>query len=496
MKGKLIIILMVLLSGGPVNAAVKLDFSTVDMLTYRYYREKKWDSVIVIGKQSLRQDIDYYFLRVRMGIAYFEKTEYFPAAVHLKKARQFNSGDPEVANYLYLAYVYSNRTQEAHLLRAAMIPGAQDYSGKKQGFLEQLHFETGYTISSDRSPDNLATLSENDSIYGEQDLYGNSFYCNLGLKLRVSNRVGLTLAYNYLNFDKTKYIQYGRGEDHLESITDTSWGRIYNYSFPWVMYDTSFRYQVAQNEAYISATVAIPWELKIQPAFHWLHVSYNMINPGFHRDTIQDTAYYTSIDNRYYTFPYTRLIYTFERKDTSFNNYLASLRISKDLGRFSLSVSGSWSNLNGMTQKQAGMSVTWFPLGNLNLYSTTAVTGFFQDKESRLLFSEVLGARITRRLWGEANYYYGDYTNANIFNGSVVYNNSDIIDYRAGATLVYEIGKHIQLSLIYQYFRKESKQYYYIKVVDPDTKKINEMQQSQNNPYNTNTIIGGITWKL
>jgi hypothetical protein len=232
------------------------------------------------------------------------------------------------------------------------------------------------------------------------------------------------------------------------------------------------------------------------PAFHWIHDSYTAINPSYRWDTVQDTAFYTSFDNTWHTFLYPRVIYSFDRKDTSFNNFVAALRISKDLGRFSLAFSGSWSNLNGKTQKQAGIMLTYYPLGNLDFYGTTSMTVFFQGNDSRLLLSQVLGVKITPWLWGEANFYFGNYTNANIFNGSIVYNYSDIIDYRGGGTLVFVVSKHIQLSLNYQYFRKESQQLYYIKTHDPDTGKINEIPQIKNNPYNTNTLIGGITWKL
>ena len=124
------------------------------------------------------------------------------------------------------------------------------------------------------------------------------------------------------------------------------------------------------------------------------------------------------------------------------------------------------------------------------------MTGFFQGSESRILLSQVLGGRLTPWMWGEANFNYGDYTNANIANGAIVYNNSDKIDYRAGGTLTFVLGKHIQLSLIYQYFRKESQQIYYIKSQDPVSHEIREVQQTQYNKYNSNTLIGGITWKL
>jgi len=458
-KFAIIFIFLAWLTAWPVYASARLDFQTVDMLTYRCYNEQKWDSVILVGKQALRQKIDYYYLRVRMGIAYYEKHEYFSAAIHLEKARQFNSGDPFVNKHLYWAYMYTNRNEEANLFEASLPAAERDTTGSKPGFLEQVHFETGFTLSSDRAPKNLQTLMGKDSIYGEQDLYGNSIYEDLSLNLRVSNRLGFTLAYNFLNFNKTKYIQNNRGPAHFDSIADTS-----------------YNYHMSQHEAHIAVLITLPWGLKVMPAFHWIYVSYTMINTLFRPPSGT-------------TLPPP----PFTRKDTTYNNFLAALEISKDIGRFNIALSGSWSNLNGMSQEQAGLALTYYPLGNLSFYGTTAATGFFQSTDSRLLLSQALGGKFTSWLWGEVNFYYGDYTNANIFNGSIVYNNSDIVDYRAGATLNFIVSRHIQLSLIYQYFRKESQQIYYTKTQDPMPKPV---QQTKNNPYYTNTLIGGITWKL
>lgn len=492
MKSLFFLFILVLFIAKVANSATKLDFRTVDELTCRYYNEQKWDSVIGIGKKALRQDIDYYYLRVRMGISYFKKREYFPAVTHLKKAREFNSGDPVITDYLYRSYLYSNRCEEAELLKGKMPKDTKETENLTSGFVEHIHFEGGYTLSSDNAHKTLPYLMGKDSIYGEQDLYGNSLYANLGLKLRVSKRIGLSLAYNYLDFSKTKYIQYG----HFEGIADSSWGKNYLYSFPWVIHDTSFSYKVSQHEAHISATVALPWGLKVMPSFHFIHVGYTLTNASYTTKTMQDTTFYTAYDNTYHTFPFTRSLYSFDQKDTSFNNYVVALRATKDLGIFNIGLSGSWSNLNNKKQIQAGVSLTYYPLGNLNLYGTTTITGFFQGKEKRLLLSQVVGAKVTPWCWVEGNFYWGDYTNTNIFNGSIVYNNSDKIDYCAGATLIFIVGRHLQLSLVYQYFRKESLQFYYIKIEDTVTHEINEIPQIKNNSYNTNTIIGGITWKL
>lgn len=475
-------------------AGTKLDFTTVDQLTYRCFEEKKWDSVIVVGKQALRQDIDYYYLRVRMGISYYEKQEYIHAVVHLTKARRFNSGDPMVTDYLYRAYVFANRNEEADLLRSAL-PGNQT-TNTGNSFLEKVHFESGYTFSSDNSPKNSRNIMGKDSIYGERDLYGYNLYENLALRIKLSKRVRIDLAYNYLNFSKTKYVQYGRPEAHRDSIIDNQFSRDYFYSFPWMMHNMDFQYQVKQHEVHLGASIELPDGFTILPAVHFIHVSYTLLKTGYRTDSISDTAFFLKVDNSYHLFTYPSLVYSFSQKDTSFNNWVAALTITKDLGIFNLGLSGSWSNLNHSTQYQAGLTLTYYPLGNLNFYGTSSVTGFFQGKDTRLLLSQAIGGRVFPWMWIEGNLCYGDYTNANIFNGSVVYNSTGVIDYRAGANLDFVVSRHIVLSLIYQYFQKESQQLFYVRTPNPLPQVHTEMPVTKNNPYNTNTIIGGITWKL
>jgi hypothetical protein len=490
MKRILIPVFMLVSFLGPMMlySQVKPDFKALDSLTYRLYLEKKWDSLVITGKQALHGNLDYYYLRARLGIACFEKRQYITAISHLTKARQFNSGDPLLAEYLYYALLYANRKEDAMVLWSSLTDEAKKKTSLINGIVQEVHLEGGYTISSDRSPGNLSDLSGKDSLYGEQDLYGNNTYGNIGLKLRISRRIGLMLSYNYFNFSKTKYFQYGRYEDHFLGTADSTWGRDYLYSFPFVRYDTSFRYNVHQNDFHLGITIGLPGGFKVMPAFHLINVHHTLINAKFSMNTVQDTDYYKKKHDSTFFFPFDRVSYTYDQNDTSFYNYLVGLNITKDWGIFNIGLSGSWSNLNHKKQKQAGIALTYYPMGNLDFYGITTVTGLFQGKDKRLLLGQVLGAKITPWLWMEGNIYYGDYTNANIFNGSIVYNNTDKMDYNAGASLIFLTKKHIQFSLIYQYYKKESQQFIY----DETSGRLN----IQNNPYNTQSIIGGITWKL
>jgi len=476
-------------------AATSASQEQVDMLTYRYYMEKKWDSVIMVGKQALHDDIDFYYLRVRMGLAYYEKTKFIPASAHLKKAREFDATDPVIADYLYYAYLFSNQTEEAQILKASLPRKADADNRSSDGFMNLVNFESGYTFSSNNELKVKPPLMGTDSVYGETDLYGNYLYEHLGLKFNLSKRIGLTVSYSYLNFSKTKYIQYARVEDHLLGPpSDSSWGKYYHYSFPRVTYDTSFQYHINQHELHAGLTWYLNGGFRIMPVVHAIMVSYPVVKASASLVTVTDTGYYLNQTHEYVTFPFTRTIYSYNHSDTSFVNYLAGVAVSKQAGRVNIGLSASYSNINKKKQIEAGASVTWLPFGNLNLYSTTSAWYFSQGNDKRFLWSQLIGGKITSWCWAEGSFYYGDFTNANIMNGSVIYNNSDVIDYRTSANLYFYAGKHLQFSLIYQYARKESKQYFY--TLDSSTSEVSSKPSVSLNPYFINTVIAGITWKF
>lgn len=470
------------------------DFKSTEAKTLLFYQEKQWDSLIATGKSALKNDIDYYFLRFRMGMAYYEKQKYVSAADHFARSLQFNSSDPLAREYLYYSYLYSARPEDANALVTVMPDYLRQKLQVKNNILSNINFEAGYTFSSDNKKKSHPDLMKSDSIYGEQDLYGNSFYGHLDFTLQASDHVTFLVAYTYLNFLKTKYFQYARVEDHLESVINTSWGKLYQYSFPNVAYDTNFTYRVSQHEAHLSSTVVLPEGFKIMPAFHMVNLSFTNYTVQYSRQTVQDTSYYLSSDQSYHTFPFTRDIYTYVQKDTSFNNYLGALAITKDFSIFTVGLFGSYSGLNHKTQTQVGWSFSYYPLGNLDLYGNTTAMAFFEEHDSRMIFQQTIGGKVFPKLWMEGSAIIGDLTNANISNGFIVYNNTDKINFRLGANLIYVLSKHLQLSLIYQFFRKESSALYYI--YDPPGQKSTVTSLTETNKYQTHTIIGGIKWKL
>lgn len=480
---------------GSVHAREKLDTRMVDSITYQLYLEKSWDDLIQVGKEALNQDIDYFYLRVRIGVAYFELKKYIVAAEHFSKAYQFNSSDAFTNEYLYLSLLYANRPGDAAIIADKLDQGTRTKLNAKRTVVDQVCIEAGPTINPGFNNKTHQNLMGSDGIYGETDQYGNSFYSHADITFNLCKFMNLTVGYSYLDFQKRKTIQNVYYTDRLDSTVTTLWGYQNYYSFPKINTDTTYSYKMRQDEVYLASTFRPSASFRVTPYFHLIHVRYSNLQVQYQANTVQDTSYFLASDSSYHTFPFTRSVYKYPQTDTSFYNYVVGISLYHDFSRVTIGLFGSYSNLNNQKQGQAGYSITYFPLGNLNLYGTLSFTGFVQGTDARILTESRVGGKIASWLWLEGNLLYGDYTNSNISNGFVVFNNSDKIRYRAGGNLTFVASKHLQISVIYQFFSKENAILYYTW----DTTTVNELTataQTRYQKYSTHTIIGGITWKL
>jgi len=473
--------------------AYALDFRTVDFQTSRLFNEQKWDSVISIGKEALHENIDYFYLRQRMGISYYHLGRYFPAIEHLEKAGKFNSSDPVTREYLYLSYAAAGREDNARALAPSLDKETKQRLRIRNNVFDQVDAEGGAILSSENEIKDNPYLMGKDSIAGEKDVYRNSYYGHLGINLNIGSRVSVYACYNYMDFLKVKYFQNAEPGNTLVKIADSVLGKQYIYSHSRVANDTSFQYNMTQHEAYLSVSVILPKGFRIRPAFHFLNVRYTNINVHHTQQTIMDTARYMTRPPGYILVPFVKITDSYTQSDTSFGNYLGSLAIDWDIKVFRLTLSGSISNLNAKTQTQGGFSLTYYPLGSAGFYGVSAVTAFFESGKSRLIFQQTLGGEVLKRLWIEGMVISGYLSDANLSNGYLVYNITDAYNYGAGANLSYYFSKHLGISFTYQFFNKESTTTYMLPNPEGPGRPV---PATTNSNYYTNTLIGGIKWKL
>ncbi|HYW94356.1 MAG TPA: hypothetical protein VE870_02070, partial [Bacteroidales bacterium] len=97
----------------PLSAQQQDAFFRFDSLTYRQYLDHDWKNLIKTSKEAFAQGFDYYYLRMRAGIAQYERGNYMKAFPQFRKALAFNSIDVAAREYMYYTLSRSGRQQDA-----------------------------------------------------------------------------------------------------------------------------------------------------------------------------------------------------------------------------------------------------------------------------------------------------------------------------------------------------------------------------------------------
>ena len=420
----------------------------IEQKTMELFQNKQYKRLIFVGEEAISNKTDYFYLRYRIGVAYYELGNYRMAAYHLEKALFFNSDDAFTLEYLYYSYNISCRTSDANFLIFKMTDELKEKINYKTKFICSVYMEGGISVSNIFAKNSNIDFDGPTNIYGETDMSGKILYGHLGLKHEILPFLSFYHGFSRIQIDKRKII------------------RINNK-------DTISNYSLTQNEYYINSGIQLKRGLKLTPAFHYISVKSNTIK----YDLTQ--------------FP------PFSNYSLNLSNFVLSLAISKEYKRFSFNFFTTYSNLNSAIQIQGGTSISYFPFGNLNLYSNTSLVYFNQKitiaqgqsniKENRFIFDQMIGLKLNSKLWTETSVTLGNLSNYNEKNAFIVYNIADKINFKAGISFIYSLSSKIELSLCYQLLNRESN---YNTYTDPVTVQINTTN------YQNNTLIGGIKWKF
>jgi len=165
-----------------VSAQDTLSQASVDEKSYRLYTNKNWAELIIYGNTALAKGIDYYYLRMRIGTAYYENKNYVKAAHNFEKALKFNSGDADALEYLYYCYIYTNQFEQARWLSKSFSKGvAKEMKTDSLAGVSFILFEGGVRTS-DSSTE-----------------FKPGYYGQLGLEHYIAKRFTLFHAVTYYN---------------------------------------------------------------------------------------------------------------------------------------------------------------------------------------------------------------------------------------------------------------------------------------------------------
>ena len=103
------LILILLLIQLDLYGQENMTYSVIDSLTYSYYKNGEWNKLITLGQSAIDKNIDYKYLRERIGYAFFAMGDYYSARNQFEKALTFDSFDQFSLEYLYYTYTYTGK---------------------------------------------------------------------------------------------------------------------------------------------------------------------------------------------------------------------------------------------------------------------------------------------------------------------------------------------------------------------------------------------------
>ncbi|MGZ3942642.1 MAG: tetratricopeptide repeat protein [Bacteroidia bacterium] len=363
--------------------------------TLELYNDKKWDELLLLGKQALSKGYDYYYMRMRVAIAFYEKKNYILAEKHLEKAIIFNSFDDVAKEYLYYCYLYTGRNEQARLLSRTFTSELAAKTGTdKSRSVEYLLFEAGTKLSD--------SVSYYDAHTGRSSNYFNpAVYIHAGLNHYIKNRVSAFHAVTFFN------------QETFLGITK-------------------------QRQYYLNVSVPFRKNWMVSPAFHLIGLSSETraMSPPSHGKPPPPTIVVTN--NTY---------------------YVGSLAADKMAGKTLLTVGSTVSNMNGTIQYLHSAAAAYYFLGNSKIvFGCTGYLHTVDNYTSlNLSYAPYLFLQPHQNFSLRLSYLANQNNNIIELNGYIVNNSADLTKQRYSALATLNISRSVALYALYQIEMKQER---------------------------------------
>jgi len=412
--------------------------------TFNLYKEQNWSELIFWGKKAINEGNDYFYLRMRLGIAFYERKNYHRALIHFKKAAEFNDQDSYLLEYLYFANLFCGREKAALDITRKFPPSkTKKYltgrlSKLKIGSLGMQYYQGSLTTDVD-----LINNIDDPSLDGYQVFTNNSVKFHLGFNHLASRR--FNLYYQYGLFIDNRFTYY---QDNMDAYYFTS-------------------QKLYEHHLFMLGGIYLGKDFNLYGSVHYI--------PGKIPEYYSGSGFLASYVPAY-----------------KYNDFTGSLFLSKNFSYITIEGSASFSYLNFSKYIQEGASITFFPLGNLNLYLRG---GYYWQQEifNNKLYVEgthveyKAGFKVFYPVWLELGGSSGDLHHTvsqlgwQVFNGP---NPSDLLI--TGSLIIPFNEERTVFSLNCNYMNSISS----FVTEDPERTNLNSKT------YYIYSIYGGLSWKF
>jgi hypothetical protein len=408
-----------------------------DSITYHYYQNSVWDSVIDIGKEAVYKGYDFYFLRMRMGIAYEVQSNYRMAEKQFAQALDFKPNDAIAASNLYHAAVNGGRQHVAYKRYMSFTKEQKTLVlGEDSSFdsiklpvnfktLEQVSFYIGQSFTNNNSNAETILPSYESVLYSQSNIRNNQFSGNISLMGNISENFSWNIAYNYLQINGN-YLLRNQLDDLIIEEEKTQQNAFFGKLIFWSGNGLSV-------EAY---THLLSYN---SDTYNTELVSYSYLPP-----VINDTVF--------------SVIPNLETKNETKSNtdWIAGIKINKSIGLLDLAVFANYAQIFESNPLQLGGEITILPNGNYHLYLTQRITYYTDDTSDRFIYKVIAGGHLIKRLQFLAATTFGDIQQTNEAAYAISYNWSEKTTYKADVGLRYPLSEKVLLSLHYQFIQKKN----------------------------------------
>lgn len=393
----------------PKVVGEEVDFKTVETISYQLYLDNNWEQLTDYCEKAIKAGYDYYYIRVRSGIGYFELKQYRKAIEHFEKSLEFNSGDDYATSYLYACYLNTERYEDAKWLTKSFSPVlAESMRSKELSAIDVITFESGF-----KKPDSSR-------------VFKNPFFTSVSLSHSLAKRVFL---FHNLSF-------YKQNES---------------------------RFTVDQLQYYLRGNIPLKKGFQLSAGFHYVRINTDV------RTIEQTVSTYTyEVMGPQNPPPPPVTVVTVNNTDViknkQYNNCVGSVAVSKHFTYLDLSLGATAAKFDTIEQYQVNAGFTFYPLKN-NRVSLGANAYLHYEHLTNLAVAPYVSIYITPKINLAANYFYNEGPNLTEGNGYFISNSIDYTLHRMAltgsvkintslwlyGTYGYEIKKQLTLGYHYNY---------------------------------------------
>lgn len=416
------------------------DMKNIDKISYELYENKDWKELAKIGEKAIKSGLDYYYMRMRVGIAWYERKDYIRAIPHFEKALEFNSADDVAKEYLYFSNLFAGRELVANNLASGFpLRLKRKLKYKFNPGIRSFTLDAGYDFAEDSKFIDEYSISIDSLIDGKQIVSSGFQYYHAGIEHDAGTRGRMFHSVSYLN-RKGLYYQQDGGTTYLDTEN-----------------------QIAQLQYFTGMNVYLGNGFYIFPSLHYINIR---------------SPYQITVRGRWVS----------QYIEHQFVGYLG---LGKTIGKIKPEVSAAYMYLNKNPYVQGGLFLSYYPLGNLNLYITSKAyyhSPALDSSEGRFIFFQEMGFKAFSNLWIELWISEGLIENFAGNSGFLVYNDLSVITQLYGGNLIFPVFKSgIELSIRFRHSVQEST---FVPEQFTAGAYLNTIK------VNHNTITGGVKWKF